>query len=321
MPHPDRRQFLARSVCTGLVTALAPSSLAAMLTSSARSSAMDGRAGQSRVLPKLVLPHPSGASAEIYLQGGHVTSWKRANGDEMLFLSANSRFVPGETIRGGIPVIFPQFANLGPLPGHGFLKTAQWRVMETGADSGGAAFARMETSDTPDTRALWPHSFRATLRVSLDDALTTAIAIANTGEAAFSFHCVLHTYHRVGDLRQVSVGGVEGATYQDRLANGAERTEIAAPLRVQGETNRIYVRRANRIRIADASRGRVVLVDRTGFEDVVVWNPGELKGRTNTNLAEGEYLQMLAVESGVIAHPVLLAPGGTWTGSQRIHVE
>ena len=304
-----------------MVSALAPSALTRSLAwHEDRPREMRGGAGESSVLPKLVLPHPSGASAEIYLQGAHVTSWKRASGEEMLFVSANSRFAPGETIRGGIPVIFPQFANLGPLPGHGFLKTAQWQVMETGADAGGAVFARLETSDTPASRELWPHSFRASLRVALDDALTTGLTITNTGTDAFAFHAVLHTYHRVGDLRRVAIEGVEGATYQDRLANGAERTEVATPLRVEGETNRIYVRRPGRIRIVDAVRNHTVVVDRAGFEDAVIWNPGELKGRTNANLADGEYLQMLAVESAAIVHPVQLAPGATWTGTQRIHV-
>ena len=276
-----------------------------------------GRVGE---LETVSLRHASGSSAEIAIQGAHVTSWKRASGDEMLFVSANSRFAPDETIRGGIPVIFPQFAALGPLPGHGFLKTAAWEVIEEGRDPTGAVFALLGTRDTDATRALWPHSFRARLRVTLDEALSTAITIENTGQDAFPFHCALHTYLRVADLRKVTVEGLEGATYQDRTARNVERRERRRPLAIRGEVNRIYVARPGRLRIRDESRGRAILIDRAGFNDVVIWNPGEEKARSNTGLADGEYLTMLAVEPAQIVPPVQLLPGSLWSGVQRIRV-
>lgn len=319
MPDTDRREFLTRSLPGSLLALAAP---LAVRTARAAQALPESEASSSDTgsLPRLVLPHPSGAVAEILLQGAQVTSWKRANGEEMLFVSANNRFTPGETVRGGIPVIFPQFANLGPLPGHGFLKTADWQVASTGfAD--GVVHAVLTTSDSAATRAMWPHPFRASLRVALGDSLDTAITIDNTGERAFDFHCVLHTYHRVGDLRQVRIDGVENALYRDRLAKEAERREVATPLAIDGETNRIYVGRPGALRIRDASRGRTVVVERSGFDDVVIWNPGVLKARTSTGLAEGEYLTMLAVEAARIASPVRLTPGASWTGAQTISVE
>ena len=53
------------------------------------------------------------ASAEISLHGAHVLSWKPAPARECLYLSPNASQAPGAAIRGGIPVIFPQFAGLG----------------------------------------------------------------------------------------------------------------------------------------------------------------------------------------------------------------
>jgi glucose-6-phosphate 1-epimerase len=181
-------------------------------------------------------------------------------------------------------------------------------------------FALLRTRDTDATRALWPHPFRATMRVTLDEALSTSITIENTGTEAFPFHCALHTYLRVGDLRKVEIDGLEGATYQDRTAKGVQRRERRRPVRVEGETDRIYVARPDRLRIRDGSRGRTLLVDRAGFKDVVIWNPGEAKARATTGLAEGEYLTMLAVESAQIVPPVQLAPGSLWSGVQRMRV-
>ena len=63
-------------------------------------------------LPKIVLEAPDGARAELYLHGAHVTAWTPAGaGDERLFLSAASEFRADAAIRGGVPVIFPQFAG------------------------------------------------------------------------------------------------------------------------------------------------------------------------------------------------------------------
>jgi glucose-6-phosphate 1-epimerase len=279
-----------------------------------------GARGSVGELETIRLEHASGSSAEIAIQGAHVVSWKRANGEEMLFLSANSKLAPGEPIRGGIPVVFPQFANLGPLPQHGFVRTAVWEVADVSRDPRGSVFALFRTQDTDATRALWPHAFRATLRVTLDEALSTAITIENTGGESFPFQCDLHTYLRVGDLRKVTVEGLEGATYQDRTAKNAQRRQNRRPLRVAGETDRIYVARPGRLRIRDESRSRTILHDRAGFNDVVIWNPGEEKARTTIGLAEGEYLTMLAVESAQVVPPVQLAPGSLWSGVQHLRL-
>ena len=91
----------------------------------------EGRGGMTRV----DLQHPSGARVEVYLHGAHVTSWQTARGREVLFVSRASHFQDGAPIRGGIPVIFPQF-GAGPLPKHGLARIRAWAVARTalGAD-------------------------------------------------------------------------------------------------------------------------------------------------------------------------------------------
>src|SRR5215470_17763053 len=51
----------------------------------------------------------SRAEGEMYLHGAHVTSWKPAGSNEVLFLSTKSRWQEGHAIRGGIPICFPWF--------------------------------------------------------------------------------------------------------------------------------------------------------------------------------------------------------------------
>jgi glucose-6-phosphate 1-epimerase len=322
MTDLDRREFVQRLLGAALVAGTAgieacthatpPSTPTPSPTPEASDAAL-------RSLDRVTLRHFSGATAEIYRRGAQVTSWRRANGVEMLFMAENNQFAPGEPMRGGIPVVFPQFGTMGTLPQHGLLKAAMWEIVETSKDPNGAAYALLRTSDTEVTRGLWPHAFRATMRVTLDEALSSSITIENTGDAPFEFHCALHTYLRVGDVRRVTVRGLERATYQDWRRKGVERHEGAAPLRIQGAINRVYLRRPDRISVYDESRGRTVLIDRAGFSDVVVWNPGEAQAR-DFGLAGDEYLNMLAVEAAQIAPPVKLTPGQLWSGTQRLRL-
>src|SRR5262245_34324600 len=87
-------------------------------------------------LPALRLTAADGATALVTHYGAHALSWIPAGGDERLYLSETAVFQPGTAIRGGIPVIFPQFGTLGPLPRHGFARTRTWTLEQTraGAD-------------------------------------------------------------------------------------------------------------------------------------------------------------------------------------------
>ena len=76
-------------------------------------------------LPVATLTHESGATAEVYILGAHVTSWKTSDGVERLFVSSASAFTRGAAIRGGIPVCWPQFSGRGALPKHGFARTSE----------------------------------------------------------------------------------------------------------------------------------------------------------------------------------------------------
>src|SRR5262245_24796230 len=71
-----------------------------------RAQVVEGRNG----LPKVRITSPE-VSAEMYLHGAHVTSWKPAGSEEVFFVSRQSRWEHGRPIRGGVPVCFPWFGN------------------------------------------------------------------------------------------------------------------------------------------------------------------------------------------------------------------
>jgi len=271
-------------------------------------------------MPKVVLSHPSGSSADIYLNGAHVTSWIPAGGHEMLFLSEEALFDRGKPIRGGIPVVFPQFADSGPLPKHGWLRTSAWTIDDSRSAEDGSSVA-LSTSDTDQTRAIWPYKYSAGLHVTLDEtALRVELTIQNTGSEAFEFTSALHTYLSAGDVTYAELVGLEGVSYVDRSAAGALRIDRDRLLRITAETDRIYLGAPSPLRFVDCSRDTTVEIAAAGFPHVVVWNPWERISRTLPDMSDDEYVRMICVEAALAGKALELSPGASWSGSQRLTV-
>ena len=66
--------------------------------------------------PAVALQSSDGARATILLHGAHLVSWVPAGGQEQIYLSPTSAYGEGQAVRGGVPVIFPQFSTRGTLP-------------------------------------------------------------------------------------------------------------------------------------------------------------------------------------------------------------
>src|SRR5512139_4078798 len=76
----------------------------------------------------LRLNGPNGVSAVVAKHGAQLLSWVTSDGRERLFLSEQACYDGSVAIRGGVPVCFPQFASVGDLPKHGFVRTRPWSV-------------------------------------------------------------------------------------------------------------------------------------------------------------------------------------------------
>jgi glucose-6-phosphate 1-epimerase len=265
--------------------------------------------------PSLELTAPDGASARVYLDGAQVTSWIPAGANEnRLFVSAQARYGPGESIRGGIPVCFPQFGTRGGLRQHGFARNLRWTVVRNMvADDGARAVLRLADSD--ETRAVWPFEFQAELSVHVAGAsLTVELTVSNTDGQPFEFTAAFHPYFRVRDAYGVEIRGLSGTRYQDALRDGQLFDERDATLRIDGAIDRIYHDTPDLLEVHEPDR--VLRIEKRGFPDAVVWNPGAAGTAAKADFVAGDEQHMLCVEAGVIHSPVALAPGKQWTGTQ-----
>lgn len=278
-------------------------------------------------IPGIALQAADGARAVVSLHGGQLLSWTTADGREHLFLGARASAADGGAIRGGIPVVFPQFAARGPLGKHGFARLREWDFV--GVQDGDAG-DRLRGDDQPlpgtatfvlrddaDSRAQWPHAFALRLGISLGaQSLQVTLEVTNTDDAAFDFSCALHAYLRVDDLRGVALQGLAGTHCVDSARNDAAGITPAGPVHFDGEIDRIHAAPAPDLELRDGQN--TLAISPRGFTDIVVWNPGAQLAARIADLADGEAARFLCVEPACVLAPVQLAAGDTWRASMTL---
>jgi glucose-6-phosphate 1-epimerase len=263
----------------------------------------------------LRLNGPRGASVVVSKLGAQVLSWITPDGRERLFLSDKAVFDGSVAIRGGIPVCWPQFAGLGDLPKHGFVRTLPWQV---GAQRCGDDYAlvTLELADSESTRQLWPHAFRLELTVMLEaDRIDLELSVTNTGTAEFSFTGALHTYLRVVQVEDVKLEGLYGHDYRDAANGNVIVRDTGTHLCVEADMDRVY-RRVRRPQLLQACNLSLAAHSQ-GFPDVVVWNPWVDKCAAMADMPADGWRHMLCVEA-VAEEPVVVPAGEEWYGRQTL---
>lgn len=255
--------------------------------------------------------HADGASALVALHGAHVLSWIPADGRERLFLSGRTVFDGSAAIRGGIPVIFPQFGERGALQKHGFARNQRWQF--AGVRDAAAVFELQYGSGD----ALWPYPCVARLHIALSASrLCVTLEIENTGDVAFAFTAALHSYLRVENIAQVAIEGLQGCDFEDSANGGTLHRQGDFEVRCSGETDRIYSDVVTPLALLDGAQR--LAIEQDGFADVVLWNPGEQLCARIGDLAPEDWQRFACVEAGQVLQPVLLCPGECWRGRQQL---
>jgi glucose-6-phosphate 1-epimerase len=257
------------------------------------------------------------------MQGAHITQWIPSGQKPVLFTSTRSEFVPGKAIRGGVPIIFPWFgpreAGLAG-PSHGFARTALWRLVEVQESNGGVE-TRFELEARDVVEVFGVGGWRLNYGVVVGRRLQMDLQVSNLGDAVLTFEEALHSYFAVSDIAQVSVEGLDGIAYIDKVDGGTRKMEKSDAIRLIGETDRVYLDTEVRCVVNDAGWKRRVVVEKRGSRSTVVWNPWSEKAKGLRDLGE-EWREMVCVESANVAeNAIRLQPGGTHVMSVVISVD
>ena len=253
----------------------------------------------------------SRAEGEMYLHGAHVTSWKPAGNDEVLFLSTKSRWQEAQAIRGGIPICFPWFrakADDPKAPAHGFVRTRSWQLESIVEDKSGVSVSLSIESDE-QTRRWWPADFRLLHRVVFGPKLTLELICSNTGKTGLRFEEALHTYNRVADVANVRLEGLDAVHFLDNTDSNVAKVQHG-DVTIASATDNAFLGTQNDVDLIDPELRRHIRLEKANSLTTVVWNPWREGAARLGDLGDGEWTQFLCVEaSNILAAPVTLAPG------------
>ncbi len=245
------------------------------------------------------------ATASVALQGAHVLAWTPHGEERVIWVSEAARYAPGLPIRGGIPICWPWF---GPhptdprMPQHGVARTAAFQVV---------AVERLFDDRTrltfrlPDGqgREAWPHPTELLYMVTVGRTLELDLVTRNAGAAPVTVGEALHTYLRVSDYGGVTVHGVEGSRYLDKVGGGEKVQD--RPLRLSGKTDRVYLDSVRDCVVEDPGLSRAIRITKRNSRSTVVWNPGLDGPAPQGDFGPGGSRQMLCVETANAAEDVV----------------
>ncbi|GMF23525.1 unnamed protein product [Phytophthora fragariaefolia] len=295
-------------------------------------------------LETVKLSHPYGSSAEVFLFGAHVKSFRAAMDPktDVLFMSKDSFLDGVNPIRGGIPVVFPNFGGAPGFPNHGFARITNWTLAshEEAKDKNSPSVAKFTMAASNSTRQMWPVEFELEYEVKLyPNQLETALHVHNTFTQQIEFHTLLHNYLWVDNSQNegVVVSGFKGVDYYDQVAK-VNKTETREYITLNGsvQTGNTYLDAPDQISATIKginTKDRTVTVQKAGFitgsanqgevkteTDAVVWNPGAERAKKLEDFGDEEYINMVCIEPGRVSVKQPLPAGQTFTLQQNITV-
>ena len=240
-------------------------------------------------------------SASLCLQGAHLMTWQpKSQKTPVVWLSKDAKLAAGKSIRGGAPVCWPWFGAHpveSAFPGHGYARTVPWRVIESGIEPCGATRLSLRLVASDKTRGQWPHECNVNLTVIVGETLRMELTTDNTGDNDFVIGEALHTYFQIGDIGAVSVSGLEGCEYWDKVGGSSLKRQQGA-IGFSDETDRVYINTAAECVIHDEKLKRRIRVAKSGSLSTVVWTPWVDKANKMGDLGQPDgWREMLCVES------------------------
>lgn len=248
------------------------------------------------------------SAAEIYLHGAHVTHFQVTGEAPLLWMSRESRFEPGKAIRGGIPVILPWFGPKENAPAHGFARVQDWELVDIMLAEDGDVSVHLRLPQSAEMAAFG--LFTADYFVTVGRELRLGLTVANCSDCELAMEDCLHTYFAIGDISEISVTGLKGTKYLDKVGGSVEKTETNDAITFASEVDRVYMDTTATVEIHDRKLRRKIRVEKEGSCATVVWNPWIAKAKAMLDFGDKEYHEMVCVESGNVGENKLVLTAG-----------
>ena len=260
---------------------------------------------------------------KIHPFGATVISWI-VDDEEQLFVSSKAIWNQSKAIRGGIPLVFPQFGP-GKMKQHGFARVSLWKIDNIDNDKGIIILSLNYNNLSEEWKKQFPYKFTLKYKVEIkqnNDLYTELIINNDDKEKSFDFTVLFHTYFNVNS-KNIKIKGLNGLNYDDTIEkNNRIKKEGSENIGISSEVDRVYLNiNDNDIVLIDDTKKiykKIIIKRHRFFKDVVVWNPWIDKSKRMSDFDDDEYKNMVCIEAGSVAKPVTLNCGSSWIGTQTL---
>jgi len=240
------------------------------------------------------------AKARVSTYGGQIISFvANDTTEDLLFLSDKVVYEDGKAIRGGTPICWPWFGDdisgYGR-PSHGFVRNQPWAVIASQSLSDGRTSITLGLSDSEGSRTVWPYNFKLELEVIVGQTLEVKLTTTNTGSREFTISQALHTYFNVSDVDNISVSGLDGKNYLDKLEGFKSKVQTG-DVTLSEETDRVFQDSLEEVVMNDSGFSRTIKIASSGSKTTVIWNPWSTSVTKIADLNESSYRNFVCVET------------------------
>ena len=216
------------------------------------------------------------------------------------------------TKRGGVPILFPQFASIGGYKKHGWVRDFEWLLLKDEKDKNSHL---LEFSLLLDPSVNWPHSAKLSYKVKqLNNTLCLILKIENTGSSSFSFTGGLHPYFYLPSVLECTVEGLNSVSFTDK--HKATHSDDILKF-----TNSEFERLYHENKPLKLTYDNVVLeLYQKGFDEWMIWNPGQALAKSIPDLPNKDWEKFICIEPVIASRPKLLKPGAIFDGTLNINL-
>ncbi|WP_416396944.1 D-hexose-6-phosphate mutarotase [Allohahella sp. A8] len=258
-------------------------------------------------------------TALVSLLGGQVMSFQPTGERPVLWHNPDMTWVPGQSLRQGVPVCWPWFGDLQknppavqdtvarlfkeqPASAHGLARSAIWTLQSSDENE---AFTEICL-----TLELASAQVTLSARYRFGSDLSCELITQNNGKEPLILSMALHSYFQVSDIEAVSVEGLDGCNYIDALRDWTQHKQTGS-LHFTAETDRIYQDIPAEISLTDSTWGRRIVLQAPDSRSAVLWNPWIDKSRRLSQFGAESYRSMVCIETARVMGDVFtVAPGG-----------
>ena len=217
--------------------------------------------------------------------------------------------------RGGVPILFPQFADRGHLKKHGFVRNLNWQLITDAQSLESHQLTyrlQIQEKDIPE----WPYC--ANLELSLNATVNDveiSLMICNNGPNPFSWTGGLHPYFFLSNLLDTSIKGLQNQRVSNRFDQD-QQIHSAELLTLSNKPLESLFHTSTPLQIISPKQHFDLKSE--GFTEWMIWNPAEQGADDFIDIPLADWKNFLCVEHVIVSKPLQLLPQASFTGKLTI---